>query len=67
MRFSSREEDRTPSAHLLGHQNPKQKIQLHVQIKKENNSLKAKSERQAEEIRRLHIAEALSFRRLALA
>ena len=28
------------NAELVGHQNPKQKIQLHVRIKEENNELK---------------------------
>lgn len=31
---------RNENAQLSGHQNPKQKIQLHLQIKKENNHLR---------------------------
>jgi hypothetical protein len=39
---------------LVGHQNPRQKIQLHVKIKEENNVLRDQTEQQRHELRRLH-------------
>jgi hypothetical protein len=39
---------------LVGHQNPRQKIQLHVKIKEENNQLRDQTEQQRHELRRLH-------------
>mmetsp|Transcript_4746 Transcript_4746/g.9155 ORF Transcript_4746/g.9155 Transcript_4746/m.9155 type:complete len:1670 (+) Transcript_4746:58-5067(+) len=49
------EELKKVNAKLIGHQNPKQKIQHHMKIKKENDTLKQEKANAEREIRRLKL------------